>query len=86
MLLERLEKIKQLINTNGIVKVSELSKEFGVSIETVRRDLECLEEKGLLKRVYGGAVSNASKGVEMDYTSPQCLQIAQKKAIARKTA
>ena len=36
--------------------VGELSGEFSVSEETIRRDLECLENEGLAKRTYGGAV------------------------------
>ncbi|MGI9505530.1 MAG: DeoR/GlpR family DNA-binding transcription regulator [Geminicoccaceae bacterium] len=33
-----------------------LSKEFGISLDTVRRDLIAMEDEGLLKRVRGGAV------------------------------
>lgn len=52
---ERYEKIISTLKTQNFVKVSELTEEFGVSIETVRRDLFFLESKGLLKRVHGGA-------------------------------
>lgn len=38
------------------VRVDDLARRFGVSGETVRRDLQVLEERGLLRRVYGGAV------------------------------
>ena len=62
MVHERHEKIIKLINANRMVKVTELMKEFDVSIETVRRDLEFLEKKGYLKRVYGGAIPNSPKG------------------------
>lgn len=36
--------------------VSELAAEFGVSVDTIRRDLVHLEAKGLLTRTHGGAV------------------------------
>ncbi len=54
---ERFKRIRQLIDSTGAVTVSDLVKEFGVSIETVRRDLVKLEQLNELKRVHGGAVS-----------------------------
>lgn len=41
----------------GQVTVSELAERFGVSIDTVRRDLDQLSAEGVLVRTYGGAVS-----------------------------
>lgn len=84
MVHERHDKIIKLINTNRMVKVAELMKEFGVSIETVRRDLEFLEEKGYLKRVYGGAIANSPKGIEPEYSSREVSNLAEKTAIAEK--
>ena len=52
---ERYQKIEALIQEKGIVKASELTELFGVSLETVRRDLFFLETKGTLRRVHGGA-------------------------------
>ena len=34
----------------------ELCETFNISLETVRRDLKLLEQEGVVKRVYGGAV------------------------------
>lgn len=59
---ERRAAIAELVNKNGSVTVSQLMEAYGVSIETVRRDLEYLEKKMLLKRVYGGAISG--KGMQ----------------------
>lgn len=56
MMHDRRNKIVQMISSNRMVKVSELIKTFNVSIETIRRDLEYLEDRGYLRRVYGGAV------------------------------
>lgn len=53
---ERYEYIIEILNKDCAVKVSKLIKELNVSIETIRRDLEYLEKKGVLERVYGGAV------------------------------
>lgn len=41
----------------GQVTVGELAERFGVSIDTVRRDLDQLAADGILVRTYGGAVS-----------------------------
>lgn len=52
----RHEEIIRLIHKDRFVKVSQLSKLFGVSEETIRRDLDKLEKDGLLKKLHGGAV------------------------------
>jgi DeoR/GlpR family transcriptional regulator of sugar metabolism len=48
--------ILDALGRDGRVVASELSARFGVSEDTVRRDLRELAEEGLLMRVYGGAV------------------------------
>ncbi len=54
--LERRRKIIEELAVYKSVKVVDLSKEFGVTEETIRRDLEKLEQEGTLMRTYGGAV------------------------------
>ena len=54
---ERKEKILDILNRKGKVRVNELSRLFDVSEVTIRLDLSDLEESGILYRVYGGAVS-----------------------------
>ena len=56
--IERRRKIMDKLNEERKVYVSELAKLFGVTEETIRRDLEKLEGKDLLRRSYGGAVLN----------------------------
>lgn len=53
---ERQNKIYEAIMKNGTVEVTNLAKIFDVSIETIRRDLLCMEDARLLKRVHGGAI------------------------------
>lgn len=64
MLYQRREAILDLLKQNGSVRVPELTERFHVSVETVRRDLESLENEGLLKRVYGGAIPVSRRSVE----------------------
>lgn len=54
---ERRLKIAELVADKQSVTVSDLMKRFGVSIETIRRDLEYLEKQRVLSRVHGGAVT-----------------------------
>ena len=54
---ERQQKILSLLKANGAVTTAELIDLFGVSIETVRRDLLQLERSGHLQRVHGGATA-----------------------------
>lgn len=53
---ERQRLIKEQAMKMGEVSISELAKRFGVSIETIRRDINMLSEKNILKKVRGGAV------------------------------
>lgn len=45
------------LNAQGRVVVNDLATEFGVSTVTVRKDLEGLERRSMLRRIRGGAVS-----------------------------
>jgi DeoR family fructose operon transcriptional repressor len=49
-----------LVAERGRVAVTGVADQFGVTTETVRRDLALLERVGLLHRVHGGAVSAGS--------------------------
>lgn len=53
---ERRFKIAEILKKEGRVSANELSENFQVSIDTIRRDLTIMEEKGLLKRTHGGAI------------------------------
>jgi len=54
---ERQEFIVRVVNERGSARVSELAELCGVTEETIRRDLDRLEEAGRLRRSHGGAVS-----------------------------
>lgn len=61
---ERKNAILQGLERTGKVKVIDFAEKFQVSPETIRRDLVLLEEKGFLKRVYGGAVKKSYQAGE----------------------
>lgn len=80
---ERHNRILEIIESDGRVEVSKLSKLFDVSLDTVRRDLKKLEEEGLLKRTHGGAVRIKPVGDAYDYATRKRLYSSEKMAIAK---
>src|SRR3954447_8737752 len=52
----RRQQIINLLEETGTLNVSELADRFGVSVVTIRKDLDDLEAEGLLQRTFGGAV------------------------------
>ncbi len=53
---EREEEILRLLNDGEVKNNAELAKKLFISSQTLRRDLEKLESKGLIIRTHGGAV------------------------------
>lgn len=53
---ERREKILELLHQENRVLVKDLAEKFQISIDSIRRDLSIMEEKGLLKKTHGGAI------------------------------
>ena len=66
------------------VSAEELARRFGVSLETIRRDLRGLRDRGLLERVYGGALPVRS--TEGDFATRSTLHAMSKLAIAQLAA
>jgi DeoR family fructose operon transcriptional repressor len=54
---ERRQEIATLVEKRGRGDVTELASRFGVTPETIRRDLTELEQHRFLRRVHGGAIS-----------------------------
>lgn len=81
---ERYDAILQLLEQNPVVKIDYLVSHFQISIETVRRDLNYLEKKGLIKKVYGGATL-LEKGASEPTTSTRLSgKMDEKEAIGKK--
>lgn len=58
---ERHEKILELVASDGRVTTADLARRFGVSEDSIRKDLQQLDSDGQLHRVYGGAVPLAQE-------------------------
>ncbi|MDO4345123.1 MAG: DeoR/GlpR family DNA-binding transcription regulator [Eubacteriales bacterium] len=65
---KRQQEIAEWIKRDGSVKARDLSEIYGVSMETIRKDLTCLEQMGIARKEYGGAsVSPLSTEIALDY-------------------
>lgn len=53
---ERRSELLRILASAGRIDAATVAAEFGVTSETVRKDLIALENTGLLRRVHGGAV------------------------------
>jgi len=82
----RQEKIAAQVEAAGRVKVADLSAQLGVSEMTVRRDLEELEDLGVLLRLHGGAVSNISRSYEPGFEVRHKLNTDSKARIGKLAA
>ena len=81
---ERHQAVAGLVARQGRVTVADLAASFGVTTETVRRDLAVLERAGLLRRVHGGAVSTSVvAAVEPGLSDRDSTSAAQKDLIAK---
>lgn len=76
LILEQLQREKRVV-------VSELSTRFGVSEETIRRDLEKLSEDGFVVKTYGGAVLNEDNVVDMPFVIRKNTNVAEKQIIGK---
>jgi DeoR/GlpR family transcriptional regulator of sugar metabolism len=54
---ERQQRIAELVAVRGRARIGELSRTFGVSEPTIRKDLTALQDQGLVKRTHGGVIA-----------------------------
>ena len=82
----RREEIIELIQSNGRVKVSELSEKYNISEVSIRKDLEALEAQGHLSRIHGGAVGMNKLYLNMDLTERYKTNATSKRDVAELAA
>lgn len=78
---ERQREIVRRAQQEGRVEVAALAEKFGVTTETVRRDLARLERQGQIRRVHGGALPLERAGYELDYEQRMEVRRAAKERI-----
>ncbi len=79
---ERRQYIINLVNKTGSISASEIAKALNLSETTIRRDLNKLARKGLIKRTHGGALNINSVGYELKFEIQKEKNIEEKKRIA----
>jgi DeoR/GlpR family transcriptional regulator of sugar metabolism len=84
--LERRNLILEKLQEEKKVVVSDLSQIFSVSEETIRRDLEKLDQEGLAVKSYGGAVLNESTVIDMPFNVRKKSNVSGKQKIAELAA
>lgn len=78
---ERQDRIAGLVGERGKVRTTELTELLGVSEPTVRKDLNVLERRGLLRRAHGGAVA-ARPPEEREFATRAARNAEAKRTIA----
>lgn len=78
---QRQDRIVQLVRENGFATVEEMARQFNVTPQTIRRDINTLDREGKITRHHGGAASSGSTE-NLAYARRKALLQTEKKAIA----
>lgn len=76
----------QAVQRSRRMSVAELSRQFGVSEVSIRRDLACLAEMGLLRRVHGGAQALVRSERNSVFDARRLLNTEAKRALGQAAA
>jgi DeoR family fructose operon transcriptional repressor len=83
---ERRQRVLELVNQRGFVALADLAQSIQVSESTIRRDLDYLDHRGLLKRTHGGAAFTGEEAALPALEERSARQIEEKRAIAKVAA
>lgn len=84
---DRQLRILEATEKQGFVTIENLADEFGVSAQTVRRDIIALSEAGHLQRFHGGAGAiGRSETLRLDHSHKERMNVADKKLVAHEAA
>lgn len=80
---ERRKQLARKILVEGRVTIARAAEEFGVSTETIRKDLIALEKEGIINKTHGGALPSES-ALEIPALQKNTENIEKKRRIASK--
>ncbi len=89
---QRRLQISELVRQHGSVQVASLARRFGVSMQTVRKDLRYLAERGVIARAYRGAIDRSVVGTgagvpaEPHYEAKRTSHLDEKRRIGQRAA
>jgi DeoR family fructose operon transcriptional repressor len=79
-------KIRDLLESQEFVDLETLCREVDASESSVRRDLSVLEQEGVLRRVYGGALAMQARDHQLDFAWQSTRNAEEKRRIAVRAA
>lgn len=85
LITDRQARIVEIVSQQGFATIETLARDFGVSTQSVRRDIIKLDADGVLQRFHGG-VGVRETSVRMDYAQKRTVATDAKRRIADKTA
>ena len=80
---ERQDLILETIMQEGMIKISRIATSYNVTIETARKDIITLQDRGLVVRISGGAILNPQKTTVKPMAKDHFFE---KNAVAKKAA
>jgi len=85
---ERRQQISALVRQRGSVQVVPLAEQFGVSMQTIRKDLSFLAQRGVAERSYGGAIraDAVNSAIEPPVEAKRVIHIDEKARIGKLAA
>jgi len=82
----RQQRILTLLKQHGVVSVGRLARSVRASEMTIRRDLAALRDRGLVRKLHGGAALEVGKAEESHYSRTRQEHVEEKRAIAKEAA
>lgn len=83
---ERRMQLAEWSRTEGRIDAISAAKRLDVAVETVRRDLEVLQRRGIVRRVHGGAISTERMAKEFSFSERKQSNPEIKRHIAKVAA
>lgn len=83
---ERWREILKILGEQGRIRVGHLAARLNVSEATVRRDLEAMQEQGMVQRTHGGAMLPRPTAFEVSFDESQRRAQYEKRAIGQRAA
>lgn len=84
---DRQTRVLSIVEQTGFATIEGLAERFGVSAQTVRRDIIALSDAGRLQRFHGGAGPiEREEATRLDYSAKQQISRPEKQTIGKKAA